>query len=188
MKIEETISDFHDEKICYTSKTIKCFGEITDAKKEEVISNLHILDQTTGQVTILLSSEGGCVTAGLAIFDAIRAMKNRVRIICYGEVASIATVILQGADEGLRCLMPNAYLMIHEGETSRSGSEKDIAQQKRLQDWHESKCNDIYLKSIKEKKKRFTKKKLLDLMDRDRVLLPKEAIEYGLIDEILEVY
>lgn len=188
MSIQDSIDPFHDKGICYDSKTIKIFGEIDKEMKDRTISNLHLLDQKSGEVTILLSSEGGCVTSGLDIIDAIRAMKNVVRIIAYGEVSSMASVIFQAADPGKRYMMPNSYLMLHEGGASLSGKRKDRKEWERLQEWHEKTCIDLYLKKIKEKKKRFTKSQLLDNLDRDWVLFPKEAIEYGLADEILETY
>lgn len=188
MSIKDSISIFQDKAICYETKTIKIFGEIDSDMKDIVISNLHILDQKTGEVTILLSSEGGCVTSGLDIVDAIRAMKNHVRIITYGEVSSMASVIFQAADQGKRYMMPNSYLMLHEGSASLSGKKKDRKEWERLQEWQEKICVDLYLKKIKEQKKRFTRSQLLAKLDKDWVLLPKEAIEYGLADEILETY
>jgi ATP-dependent Clp protease protease subunit len=187
-KIKDMVSDFHDYDICFGTKTIKIFGEIDKKMKNRTISNLHLLDQVTGDVTILLSSEGGNVSDGLAIFDAIRAMKNRVKIIAYEEVASMASVIFQAADEGCRYMMPNSYLMLHEGESGNIGRKKDREEWDKLQSWHDDKCINVYLKNIKTKKKRFSKNNLNKMLEKDWILKPKEAIFYGLADDILEVY
>lgn len=186
--IKDSIDKFHDNDICFETKTLKIFGSIDEAIKDRTITNLHLLDQSTGPVTILLSSEGGDVQHGLDIYDAIRAMKNYVRIIAYGEVASMASVIFQAADTGKRLMMPNSYLMLHEGETELKGKQKDIKQWKRLLDRNEKTCINIYLEKIKEKKPRYTKKKLEDNLDVDWVIFPEEAVSLGLADEILNTY
>lgn len=191
-KLKDTIGIFHEHGISYETKTIKIFGDIDKDMKDRTISNLHLADQKSGEVTILLSSEGGDVGAGLAIYDAIRAMQNRVRIICYEGVESMASVILQAADKGGRLMMPNSYLMLHEGESSLSGKQKDMDEQKKLHDWQEKRCMDIYWEKISENnkvnKKRFTKKRLNANMDKDWNILPHEAIEIGLADKVLETY
>ena len=186
-KIKESISDFHEHGICYESKTVELFGEINKEMKEKVIKNLHILDQVTGEVTILLSSEGGDVSHGLAIVDAIRAMKNEVKIIAYEEVASMASVIFQAADKGKRFMMPSSYLMLHEGASGAIGKKKDRVEWNRLLEWHEKRCMDIYIGKIKEKKT-FTNKQLNAKLDKDWILFPEEAISWGLCDKILEIY
>ena len=184
----DNIDRFHTHDIFYSSKTIKIFGEINESMMNKTISNLHTLDQTSGDVTILLSSEGGCVTSGMAIIDAIRAMKNNVNIIAYGGICSMASVIFQAADQDRRFMMPNSFLMIHEGESEISGKQKDIQQWKKLLDWQEKICIQMYDDKIKEKKPRYKKKTLIDNLDKDWIIFPKEAVELGLADKILEVY
>jgi ATP-dependent Clp endopeptidase proteolytic subunit ClpP len=187
--LKDTISDFHDEGICFETKTIKIFGHIDSSMKDRTISNLHVLDQMSGEVTILLSSDGGDVNEGLAIIDAIRAMKNNVRIIAYGGVESMASVIFQSADEGCRFMMPNSYLMLHHGTSGVVADNPDSKiQWEKLQKYQDNKCIDIYLGKIKEKKPRFTREKLLTELKKDWIIFPKEAIELGLADSILEVY
>jgi len=185
-KIKDSISNFHDNDICWETSTIKIFGDIDFDMKDRVLTNLYLLDQKTSPITILLSSGGGCVTSGFEIIDCIRSMKNNVKIIAYGQVASMATVIFQAADSKLRLMMPNSYLMLHEGESVLSGKSKDVAEWKKLQDKQESKCLEIYLKRIREKKPRYKKEKLIKNLDKDWILFPSEAIELGLADEILE--
>ena len=184
------ISDFHDYGIYFPSKTLKIFGEIDDEKKDQVISNLHALDKNgtfSNLVTILLSSEGGNVDAGLAIYDAIRAMKSQVRIILYGECSSVSSVIFQAADEGLRYMTPNSYLMLHESKYDISGKKREFEAWQKLQYKQEDACNAILLKRIKEKK-RMSKKRYDEMISTDWILSPKEAINYGLADSVIEIY
>lgn len=180
------ISDMHDNDINYSTKTIFFFMEVNRDNVERLLKNLHILDQTTGPITIKLSTGGGDVSAGLAAVDAIASCKNHVNIVCYEGVSSMGTVILQSADQ--RYMTPNSYLMVHEGESGVIANTKDREQWLKLMEHQDEVCIQMYLKKIKEVKPRFSKKKLLDLLDRDRILLPKEAIELGLADEIIGVY
>lgn len=187
--LKDSISDFHSEDICFESKTIKIFGHIDSVMKDKTISNLHILDQMSGEVTIFLSSDGGDVNEGLAIIDAIRAMKNSVRIIAYGGIESMASVIFQSADEGNRFMMPNSYLMLHHGTSGVVADNPDSKEQwERLQKYQDERCIDLYLSKIKQKKPRYTREKLLTELKKDWIIFPKEAVELGLADSILEVY
>lgn len=176
---------FHERGVFIPTKTIKLFGEVDDDMLDNFICNVHALDSITGEITIKLSSEGGCLTTARAIFDIIKGCKNLVRIIVYGEAASAATIILQAAD--IRIMTENSKLMIHVGT---EGVARDhprnvdaIYNENRVDEkWIE----DKYLERIKEKKPRFTRQQLKDMLIWDRTLKPKEALELGLIDSIGE--
>lgn len=187
-KIKDTISDFHDNHICFETKTMKIFGDINKDQKEKAITNLHLLNQTTGDITILLSSDGGDVSEGLDIVDAIRASKNYIDIIAVGGANSMASVIFQSADTGRRLMMPNSYLMLHEGESGTVGKKKDRKEWNRLMDHQDGICIGMYLSKIKEKKKSYNEKLLRTKLDKDWILLPEEAIEWGLADKIVDTY
>jgi ATP-dependent Clp protease protease subunit len=185
----DDIEKFHAHGIYVPTKTIEMFGDIDSDMKDRVIKNLHTLDSKTGRITILLSSEGGCVSSGLDIYDAIRASKNHVRIIAYGGIESMASVVFQAADRNMRFMTPNSYMMIHEGEQETRGSFKNRKSWEKLIQHQEKTCNDIYLSKIKDKKPRYSLTKFKDeFLDHDRILLPDEAIEFGLADTIIEVY
>ena len=179
-----------DYNICLDTRTITFFSEINEETAEKFIKSLHILDNhKTGTVTIKLSSEGGCVSSGFAMYDAIRAMKNHVRVIVYGECSSMATVVLQAADE--RCLMPNSFLMIHSGNQTVSGHPKSNKNWIRFYENLDLRCNEIYLEKInhrqKEKKKKQLKLEELEkMLDFDTILLPKKVVQLGLSDTIQE--
>ena len=186
---KDIIEIFHDNGLCLTTKTVRVEGEIDEELAGKTLANLHLLDQMTGEITIILSTNGGCVTAGFKIYDAIRACKNHVKIIAYGEVASMGTIIFQAADDGRRYMAPNSYLMLHEGDTELEGKKKDRKEWERLYEWQEKRCMDIYWTKVKEKKPRarrsvFERK----VNEKDWILLPKEAIEQGLADSIIEKY
>ena len=184
-KVKDCLEHFHDYGAYYPTRTIEIKGDIDSDLADKVLRNIHILDNySQGTINILIKSDGGDVSHGLEIYNAIRFCKNYVRMIATGPLESMATVIFQAGDE--RLVYPDAYFMVHEGEAKREGTEKDIKEQKKMHDWQEKRCNNIYLDKIKEKKPRYTMDKLTKLMDRDRVLLPEELIELGLADKIIK--
>lgn len=185
-KDKEYIEQFYDHGIYLPTKTLKLTGPVDEDMLNSAMCGLHILDSTTSEITIKLSSEGGCVTTAKAIYDLIRGCKNRVRIIGYGEVASAGSIILQAGD--LRVLSTNAELMIHvgsEGIPQDHPRNVDVVYNKHRSD--EKWMEDIYLKKIKEVKKRYTRNQLKSMLTWDRYMSPKEALEFGLIDEIGEI-
>lgn len=179
------INILHDNDIYYTTKNVFIHGEVDEQSFVKDLKNLHIADQSTGLVTITLTTEGGSVEHGLALYDAIRAMKNRVRIIGYGGVCSIGSVIFQAGDE--RYMMPNSYLMTHYGDSGVVGHPNNKKAWEKLLEHFEERTQQIYLSRIREKKPRYKKSSLEnDLLLFDTIFLPKRAIEFGLCDYIME--
>jgi len=185
-KIRDDIEHLHQYGIYIPTKTILITGEVNEEMYERVMSNLHILDSTTGEITIKLKSEGGDVVDGRAIYDAIKNCKNAVRCIVYGECSSAASFILQAADT--RIMTNNSFLMLHVGEEGHT-----INHPRNIERWHEfyryleTWSEDVYLARIKEKKKRFTRNQLKSMLQWDKIIKPKEALELGLIDSIGEI-
>lgn len=183
---KEHLSQFHENCVFVETKTIVLVGEVDEDMFEMLVKNLHALDTKSGDITIKLMSEGGSVAVARGIYDIITGCKNIVRIQCYGEVASSATIILQAAD--VRIMSPNSKLMIHVGEESAPRSKpKDIDRLVQEHRKDEIWMENIYLEKIKQKKPRFTRKKLKDMLEYDTYLSPKEALDLGLCDKIGEL-
>lgn len=181
-KLKDSLTQFHDNGMYVPTRTIKLYGEIDEESQERFITNFHAIDQTMGTIVIFLSSEGGSVESGFAIYDEIRNSKNLVRIICQGGVSSMATVILQAGDE--RIMRPNSYLMLHMGEHESSGHPKSKEEWDKLMKKWDEKTIQIYLKKIKEKKQRFSKNRLTKMIEHDKIFSPDEAVALGLADKI----
>ena len=178
--IKSYLSYYHDYGIYYPSRVIDLFGDIDQDKAQNVIKNLIALDATSGTINIHLMSEGGCVVSGLAIYNMIQSCQNHVRIICMGEVSSMATLILQAADE--RVMKPDSFLMLHVG-SEQSGDMHPRAKEQwdKYMKKLEIRMEDIYLKKIKEKKKKFTRKQLQDMILFNRIFTPKEAHRQSIV-------
>lgn len=184
----DQISLIHNYNISFATKTMFLTGEVNDEFAVNALKNLHILNQTSGMITIYLNSNGGDVSAGRVVYDALKGSSNYVRIICAGDIMSCATIILMAADE--RVMLPNAKLMMHAGEQSIADHhpqnlEKWVEQMKA----ESSFMNKAYLERInekrkKDKKKLFTEKDINDMIIFDTFFSPKEALSLGFITEI----
>ena len=186
-KIKDAAELFHSNHLHIPSKTMLLKGSVDEDMYELATKNLHILDQINDgtPITIKLNSGGGEVTQGLAIYDLIKACKSYVRIVVEGSCESMATIILQAADE--RVILKNSFLMLHIGTEQYSQDHPE-----NIQRWKdkcakdEILCQDIYLSKIKEKKKRYTRKDLQKILTFDTILSAKESVAFGLVDVILE--
>jgi len=183
-RIKGAIAQFHEYGIYYPRRSIDLFGDIDHDMFVNVFKNLHALDGTQGTINIFINSEGGCTTAGRAIYDAIKGCQNYVRAMVYGEASSMASIILQAADE--RLMSPGSYIMIHAGEEATSGHPENKKRWddflKKEEEWFYS----VYMEKIKNAKPRYTKDKLKKLLTFDTILYAKEAISLGLADRISE--
>ena len=183
MSKDNILSQVHNENIDMRRRIIWVHGSVDDDMFEKFSKNMHMLEQTSGTITIKMCSEGGYVSYGWGIYDLIKASKNYVRVIVETKCESMATVILQAADE--RVMYPNSRMMIHVG--TESYDEQHPEDIKRWKEWgekDEKKTRDVYMERIKEKRPRYTRKQLNDLLTFDTIMNPKEAIKLGLADKV----
>lgn len=185
-KVKDDLELAHSCDIYLPTRTIFLTGEVDQSMYEAMIKNLHVLDTSSGTVTIYFNSEGGEVTHGLGIYNAIVGMKNHVRGIVWGSAESIASVILQGCDE--RIMLPHTYIMVHDGSDGHIEAPRHVQKKwQEFEDYQMKLIEDIYLEKIKTQYKRFSRKRLQDLLKTDTILLPDQAIKLGLVDFVQEV-
>ena len=110
---KESIDRFYDYDIHIETRTLYLGQDIDDLSAERTIKGLHLLDSSDGNINIILSSPGGEVYNGMAIYDSILQCKNDVIISVAGWAMSMGSIILQAAD--YRLLHPNSVIMIHDG-------------------------------------------------------------------------
>ena len=184
-KVKDYAGQLFDNSVYIPTKTITLTGSVDEDMYNTAIKGLHLLDSYTGPINIKMYSNGGDLTVARALYDALRGCKNYVRVIVYGEAASAATIILQAADS--RVMTPSSKLMVHVGaESIPEDHPRNVDQLYEQHRIDEKWIEDVYLKRIKEKKKRFTRHQLKSMLNFDKYLSPKEALESGLIDEIGE--
>ena len=157
-------------------------GEITDTSSNIVVAELLYLDSlNNNDISIYINSPGGSVTAGMAIYDTMNFIKSNVSTICIGIAASMAAFLLSSGTKGKRYCLPNSEVMIHQplGGATGQATEIKIAAERILK--LKEKLNSMLAKNTGKDIKQVE----LDT-ERDYFLSSTEALDYGLIDKILE--
>lgn len=157
-------------------------GEITDNSSNVVVAQLLYLDSLSNDdISLYINSPGGSITAGMAIYDTMNFIGSKVSTICVGMAASMAAFLLSSGEKGKRYILPNAEVMIHQplGGAQGQATEIKIAAERILK--LKKKLNVILANNTG---------KDLDVIDndteRDYFMDSNEALEYGIVDKILE--
>jgi ATP-dependent Clp protease protease subunit len=161
------------------TRTIFIVGEIDEELTRKFLINLHLLDATEGDIKIWLSSEGGSESDGYAIFDAIRASKNKVIITVLGYAFSMAAVILQAAD--VRAATKRSRIMIHNGSAIIEGHTMDIEKYGDELKIMRSQFYQVLAERTGFKKQEWARKTKFDLW-----LSASDALKLNLIDYIIK--
>lgn len=157
-------------------------GEIDDHMANIIVSELLYLDSLNNKdISIYINSPGGSVTAGFAIYDTMNFIKSDVSTICIGIAASMGAFLLSSGTKGKRYSLPNSEVMIHQplGGAQGQATEIKIAAEHILKT--RQKLNDILAKNTGKEKSIIEND-----TERDFFMDSHEALEYGLIDKILE--
>jgi len=157
-------------------------GEIDDAKANTIVAELLYLDSLNNDdISIYINSPGGSVTAGMAIYDTMNFVKSDVSTICVGMAASMAAFLLSSGTKGKRKALPNSEVMIHQplGGAQGQATEIKIAAERILK--LREKLNVLLSKNTGQDLKIIERD-----TERDHFLTSKEALDYGLVDEVLE--
>ena len=164
------------------SSTFFISGEVDDKMSDQVAKSLHILDQldTEEPVRIYLNTPGGDRTEGLAIYDLIRHAQRRVRIIGYGQVSSMGSIILQAADQ--RDLTSNCHVMLHPGWMNNPSEEHEEQHEAVVKIYRQER--DRGLKIVADRMG-ISLKEFLRRYRWDTSLSPTEAVKLGLADRVL---
>jgi len=156
-------------------------GEIDDNLANSIVAQLLYLDSVSNDdISLYINSPGGSITAGMAVYDTMNFIKSRVSTICIGMAASMGAFLLIAGEKGLRKALPNSEIMIHQplGGVQGQATEIKIAAERIL------KMRERLNKIIADRTGQDIKKVELDT-ERDHFLDPDEALEYGIIDEIV---
>jgi ATP-dependent Clp protease protease subunit len=156
--------------------------EVTEELANVVTAQLLFLEaeDPDKDISLYINSPGGSVYAGLAIYDTMRYVKPDVRTICHGMAMSMGAVLLAGGAAGKRMALPNSKIMIHQGSAGFRGAPTDIEIHAREALTMRQRIAEI----LAEHSNRPLEAVMKDI-DRDHFMSPQEAIEYGLIDEIV---
>ena len=156
---------------------------IDDHISSLVIAQLLFLEAEDPDKDIFLyiNSPGGVVTSGMAIYDTMQYIKPDVATICLGQAASMGSLLLAAGAPGKRSALPNSRIMIHQPSAGFQGQATDIAIHAKETLRIKARLNEIY--SLHTGK---PVDKIENDMERDNFMSAVEAVEYGLIDKVIE--
>ena len=132
-------------------------------------------------IQFYINSPGGVVTSGLAIFDTMNYIKPDVSTICIGQAASMGAVLLSSGAKGKRFSLPNSNIMIHQPSGGAQGQASDIVIQAEQILKIKDRLNHILAENTGQDLEKIEKD-----TDRDFAMTAQEALEYGLIDQVIE--
>lgn len=164
-------------------RIIMLSGEVNDAVASTIVAQMLFLEaqDPDKDIYFYINSPGGVITAGMSIFDTMNYIKPDVVTICMGQAASMGAFLLSSGTPGKRYALPHARIMIHQPLGGAQGQSTDIQiQAKEIQRLKDT-LNEILAKQTGK-----TLKKIEKDTDRDFFMSSKEAVEYGLIDKVLE--
>ncbi len=158
-------------------------SQITDEVANCVIAQLLFLqsEDSKADVHLYINSPGGSITAGLAIYDTMQFINCDVATYCVGQAASMAAILLAAGSAGKRRALPNSRIMIHQPMAGVEGSAEDILIHAREFIKIKERMNRILLKHTGRPLEVIERD-----TDRDRFMSAEEALEYGLIDSVIE--
>lgn len=158
-------------------------GEINDDVADLIVAQLLFLeaDDPEKDIQIYINSPGGSVSAGFAIYDTIQYIKPDVSTICIGRAASMGAFLLAAGTKGKRFALPNAEIMIHQPLGGAQGQASDI----KIQAEKILQVKEQLNKILSERTGQDIEKIAVDT-DRDFYMGSDEAVEYGIIDKVIE--
>jgi len=163
-------------------RIIMLFTPITDPVANTIIAQLLYLEREDPDkdISMYIQSPGGVISSGLAIYDTMQLIRPDVSTICVGMAASMGTLLLCAGTKGKRYALPNATIHMHQAFGGAQGQAADVEIAAR-----EIMRMQELIRSIIAKHTGQPLEKITHDTDRDFYLSPEQAVEYGLVDEIL---
>jgi ATP-dependent Clp protease protease subunit len=163
-------------------RIIMLFTPISDPVANTLIAQFLYLEREEPErdINMYIQSPGGVISAGLAIYDTMQLIRPQVSTICVGMAASMATVLLCAGAKGKRYALPHATIHMHQAAGGAQGQAADIVIAAKEIMRQQEIIKDIIVKHTGQLMEKVTHD-----IDRDFYLNPEQAVEYGLIDEIL---
>ena len=158
-------------------------GPVDDNMSTLICAQLLFLESENPKkdISMYINSPGGIVTSGLAIYDTMQYIKPDVSTVCFGQAASMGSLLLASGEKGKRYSLPNSRIMLHQPSGGFQGQATDIEiHAKEILDL-KSRLNEIYNKHTGK-----TTKEIEKALDRDNFLKPEDAKNFGLIDHVVD--
>ena len=158
-------------------------GPVNDSIASVVCAQLLFLESENPdkEIFMYINSPGGVVTSGLSIYDTMQYIRPKVSTLCFGQAASMGSLLLAAGEAGQRYSLPNSRIMIHQPSGGFQGQATDIEIHAKEILSLKARLNQIYVKHTGQKLSHVEKN-----MERDNFMTAEMAKEFGLIDQIIE--
>ena len=173
------------EKYFFEKREVYLWGVVDDKSARETVSKFLLLDadKPGEEIKFYINSPGGVVTSGMVMYDTMRMMKSPVSTICMGLAASMGSILLSGGVKGKRFIYPHGEVMIH--QPSLGGYIRGVSADLEIQAIQTKKVKEIGAKILAQNCGKTMEQVMRDF-DRDYWMDAKEAIEYGIVDGIVD--
>ncbi len=173
------------EELFFKNRNIYLWGPVDDRSAKDVVNRLLLLDadQPGEPINFYINSPGGVVTSGMVIHDVIKMIQSPVSTICMGLAASMGSLLLSAGEKGKRFIFPHGEVMIH--QPSLSGYFRGVSADLEIHAQQIQKTKELSIKILAENCGQDFEKVKKD-MERDYWMNAQEAIEYGIVDGIVD--
>ena len=173
------------EKLFFEKRAIYLWGVVDDKSAKDVVSKLLLLDadKPGEEIKFFINSPGGVVTSGMVMYDTMQMIKSPVSTICMGLAASMGSILLSGGVKGKRYIYPHGEVMIH--QPSLGGYIQGVSADLEIQARQTLRVKEIGA-SILAKNCGKTVDQIMKDFDRDYWMDATQAIEYGIVDGVVE--
>jgi ATP-dependent Clp protease protease subunit len=158
-------------------------GEVNDDVSALVCAQLLFLEAENPKkpINLYINSPGGVVTSGLAMYDTMRYIRAPVHTLCMGTAWSMGSFLLMAGEPGARAVLPNASILIHQPSGGFKGQASDILIHAEETLRTKRRMTRLYAEHCKRSYEEFER-----AMDRDRFMTAEEALEWGLVDRVIQ--
>jgi ATP-dependent Clp protease protease subunit len=173
------------EKYFFETRSVYLWGPVHDKSARDIVTKFLLLDadKPGEEIKFFINSPGGVVTSGMVIYDTMQMIKSPVSTICMGLAASMGSILLSGGKKGKRFIFPNGEVMIH--QPSLGGYMQGVSADLEIQAEQTKRAKELGAKILAENcGKKF--EQIMKDFDRDYWMEAKKAVEYGIVDQIIE--
>lgn len=173
------------EKYFFQTRSIYLWGVVDDKSSKDVVTKLLLLeaDDPGKEIRFYISSPGGAVTSGMVVYDVMRMIKSPVSTICMGLAASMGSILLSGGTKGRRFIFPHGEVMIH--QPSLGGHIQGVSADMEIHAEQILRTKEMGARILAENTGQ-TIERIRKDFERDYWMDAQKAIEYGIVDQVVD--
>ena len=173
------------ERYFFDQRAVYLWGPVEDKSAREVVTKMLLLDadKPGEEIKFYINSPGGVVSSGMVIYDTMKMLKSPVSTICMGLAASMGSILLSGGVKGRRFIYQHGEVMIH--QPSLGGYMQGVSADLEIQAIQTKRVKELGARILAENCGK-TFAQIMKDFDRDYWMDAKEAINYGIVDSLLE--